>query len=268
MADGKDLINITRFDQEPRPGKNLGQHGWWVRVKRGGKMFQHFFLDSKYGGKEKCLEAAIVFRDAVKSQFLDHPNTDYIFSEDRTPSRRNKSGVMGVNRTAHSYTSKGHKYQRLVWQAHWPIGNGKNKNKSFSIQKYGEEGAFQLAYQARQEGLAKLTRALHPALLPPQDVNKKIWRYMDFTKFMAMLEEGGLFFSCVGKMDDPFEGSLTKLNKTLRPLMHKNDNALPNAIANLRNEVAVNCWHASDYESAAMWELYSKSEEAVCIQSQ
>lgn len=178
MADGKDLINITRFDQEPRPGKNLGQHGWWVRVKRGGKMFQHFFLDSKYGGKEKCLEAAIVFRDAVKSQFLDHPNTDYIFSEDRTPSRRNKSGVMGVNRTAHSYTSKGHKYQRLVWQAHWPIGNGKNKNKSFSIQKYGEEGAFQLAYQARQEGLAKLTRALHPALLPPQDVNKKygvIW---------------------------------------------------------------------------------------------
>lgn len=270
MTDEKDLSNITRIDQEPRPNKNLGQHGWWVRVKRGGVMTQNFFNDSKFGGKEKCLEAAMIFRDAVKSQYLDHPNTNSMLLGIRSPNRRNKSGETGVNRTEYSYTSKGKKYQRLVWQAHWPIGSGKNANKSFSIRQHGEEGAFQLALQARQEGLIKLARALHPALLPPPDVNKKIWRYMDFTKFMSMLEEGGLFFTCIELMDDPFEGSLTKLNKTLRPLIHKKDknaDVMPSVIANLRNEVAVNCWHASDYESAAMWELYSKSDEAVCIQS-
>lgn len=270
MANEKDLTNITRIDQDPRPNKNIGQHGWWVRIKRGGKTTQNFFNDSKFGGKEKCLEAAIIFRDAVKSQFLEHPNTEAILSGTRAKDRRNTSGVMGVNRTSYSYTSKGHIYQRLVWQAHWPIGNGKQKNKSFSIQKHGEEGAFQLALQARQEGLAMFERAVHPALLPPDDKHKKVWRYMDFTKFISMLEEKGLFFTCVGLLDDPFEGSFSKLNKALRPLIHKKDKAQetwPDVVSNLRNEVAVNCWHASDYESAAMWELYSKSEEAVCIQS-
>lgn len=269
-AKSKDLINIARIDQEPRPGKNVGQYGWWVRVKRGGKIIQHFFYDSDHGGKEQSLIEAKLFRDAVKSQYLEHPTTESILSGIRAQNKRNKSGIMGVNRTSHTYTSKGHKYQRLQWQAHWPTGDGKQVNKTFSIKKYGEEGAYQLALQARKDGLAKYSRKLHPALRAPDDTNIKIWRYMDFTKFLSMLEEQGLFFSCVKSLDDPFEGSFSKLNKKLRPLIHKNDgvqDTLPNLIQNLKAEVAVNCWHVSDYESAAMWELYSKSDEAVCIQS-
>ncbi len=38
-------------------------------------------------------------------------------------------------------------------------------------------------------------------------------------------------------------------------------------IKKLRFWVAVSCWHMSEHESAAMWNLYSKSEEAICIQS-
>lgn len=269
MSEETDLTNITRIDQDPKPPKRIGQHGWWVRLQRGGIKHQHFFNDSKFGGKEKCLEAAITFRDAVKTQFLDNPNTELVLSGTRTLGKRNISGVIGVNRTEYTYTKRGKKYKALVWQAHWPTGKGKQSNKTFSIKKYGEEEAFRLALNAREEGVAKLERTLHPAFMPPADLNEKLWRYMDFTKFISLLEESALFFSCVSKLNDPFEGSLSKLNKQLRPLIYKNKDpdTVSSLVINLRNEVAVNCWHASDYESAAMWELYSKSEESVCIQS-
>ncbi len=29
----------------------------------------------------------------------------------------------------------------------------------------------------------------------------------------------------------------------------------------------INCWHMNEHESAAMWKLYSSSDEAVCVQS-
>ena len=35
----------------------------------------------------------------------------------------------------------------------------------------------------------------------------------------------------------------------------------------LRKEIGLNCWHMNDFESAAMWRLYLKSNEGVAIQS-
>ncbi len=271
MSEKKDLANIARIDQEPKPPKKTGQHGWWVRFRRRGQKFYHFFNDNKYDGKEKCLEAAILFRDAVKTQYLEDPNTERLIAGSNKASRRNTSGVVGVNRSEHQYTKRGKKYDRVVWQAHWPIGNGKYKNKAFSIKKHGEIEAFQLALKAREEGLATLESTKHPTLIPPINANQKVWRYMDFTKFISMLEEGAIFFSCVAMLNDPFEGSFSKINKLIRPLMYKDKDQDPSEVSNLalklRNQVAVNCWHSNDFESAAMWELYSKSEEAICIQS-
>jgi len=48
----------------------------------------------------------------------------------------------------------------------------------------------------------------NPALIAPTDVDTKIWRFMDFTKFVSMLEESGLFFARLDRLGDPFEGSL------------------------------------------------------------
>src|SRR5690554_6189085 len=36
----------------------------------------------------------------------------------------------------------------------------------------------------------------------------RIWRYMDFTKFVAMLENGGLWFSRADCFTDPFDSEL------------------------------------------------------------
>jgi hypothetical protein len=41
----------------------------------------------------------------------------------------------------------------------------------------------------------------------PSSEDLVIWRYMDFTKFVALLEARSLFFVRVAHLDDPFEGS-------------------------------------------------------------
>jgi hypothetical protein len=39
-----------------------------------------------------------------------------------------------------------------------------------------------------------------------------IWRYMDFTKFVSLLDRSALFFARADKFKDQFEGSWTKKN--------------------------------------------------------
>ncbi len=37
----------------------------------------------------------------------------------------------------------------------------------------------------------------------------KIWRYLDFTKFLSYLDKKALFFTRADKLDDIFEGKFT-----------------------------------------------------------
>ena len=34
----------------------------------------------------------------------------------------------------------------------------------------------------------------HPVFLPPENENQKIWRYMDFIKFVSLLESRSIYF--------------------------------------------------------------------------
>ncbi len=81
---------------------------------------------------------------------------------------------------------------------------------------------------------------------------------MDFTKFVSLIDSSRLYFTRPDKFDDPFEGSVPKRN--LVPF-------LSGYCRNMREEVAINCWHLSEYESAAIWKLYLKSDEGIAIQS-
>ena len=47
------------------------------------------------------------------------------------------------------------------------------------------------------------TRKFHNP--PPADTI--LWRYMDFTKFVSLLEKRSLFFARADKLGDPFEGA-------------------------------------------------------------
>ena len=59
----------------------------------------------------------------------------------------------------------------------------------------------------------------------------------------------------------------------MRPLLYKDkipDHALQqfgDIIRALRRFTLINCWHWSDYESAAMWKLYSREHDGVAIKT-
>ncbi len=122
----------------------------------------------------------------------------------------------------------------------------------------------------------------HEVFKAPDNPNVPIWRYMDFTKFVSMLVRKGIFFSRLDKLGDPFEGSLPKLNvRDDFIAMPKELNNQPEAaevfrvglkrmrelIRDFRAHVFASTWHMSEHESAAMWKLYARTEEAICVRS-
>lgn len=261
-----ELRNITRFDQNSPSGRGIGTHGWWVRFCIEHKRLTQLFSDNKFGGKEKALEAAKIYRDAIERD-VRPKQTDHL---PNIKTKRNRSGIVGVNRSKGTTHKNGKRYIYYVWQAHWPKLDGKVVSRKFSINKYGEEEALRLAIKARFEALAQLTKKAITVFIPPANLETKIWRYMDFTKYMSILETKSLYFPLISELNDPFEGSFSRGNKQFRPLVYKHLKPridIGTLVHKLRSWVAVSCWHMSDHESAAMWNLYSKSEEAICIQS-
>jgi hypothetical protein len=122
----------------------------------------------------------------------------------------------------------------------------------------------------------------NPSFKKPDNENVKIWRYIDFTKLVWMLEKESLFFTRIDIMQsiDPYEGSFYKHpafallekgvdasdNKALKKFFRQS--ALKFKLKQKASKtVAVNCWHINEHESMAMWKLYLKSDEGVAIES-
>lgn len=113
----------------------------------------------------------------------------------------------------------------------------------------------------------------HPVFEKPENENAKIWRYIDFAKFERLLDKSALFFTRADRLGDPFEGSYSRANIKLRPQVYKEKIPL-DKLENLSQfykvfikHTAINCWHLGEYESAAMWNLYLKSNKGIAIQS-
>lgn len=119
----------------------------------------------------------------------------------------------------------------------------------------------------------------HPALHLPSDQQLRTWRFPDLTKFVAMLEESALFFSRLTELSDPLEGFLSKpvvqqmstppRGLTAQELKHFEDVREHNLgfMRWSRALLYVSCWHLTEHESAAMWRLDLKSDEASQPQS-
>ena len=113
----------------------------------------------------------------------------------------------------------------------------------------------------------------------PEDENTPIWRYMDFTKFVSLLDRQELFFAWADKLGDPFEGSYTEVNVAATVEMINKLELTPEIKDQLiqqlgvaggqriRNCCGINCWHKSDHESAALWKLYMRSEQGIAVKS-
>jgi len=107
------------------------------------------------------------------------------------------------------------------------------------------------------------------------DENVTIWRYVDFIKFVDLLETQCLFFARADKLGDDFEGSCPKANLKYRLKEHNiglvhggiGADVISAFYKELREFTAVNCWYINEYESAAMWTLYLKSNEGIALRS-
>lgn len=102
---------------------------------------------------------------------------------------------------------------------------------------------------------------LHPDCESPSSDSVSIWRYMNLSKFVWMLEHHALYFSRLGNLEDTFEGALPALVLPLLRagcadwyVVEKNcGQSITERIVDItRNATFVNCWHLNEYESAAM----------------
>ena len=103
------------------------------------------------------------------------------------------------------------------------------------------------------------------------DNNQKIWRYMDFSKYVDMLTTNTLYFTRADKFEDPYDCSgmqfLIDANKQLpAPSEGKEWTRKVNTFNRLF--VYLNCWHMNKDESPALWRLYSENKyETIAIQT-
>jgi hypothetical protein len=114
---------------------------------------------------------------------------------------------------------------------------------------------------------------VHKAFFPPKQ-NCTIWRYIDFTKFLSLLENRKLPLIRADQFDDPYEGALSR--ETIRLFRDSKQNGgMPEHVVEqcirnadqFRQHMFISCWYASEHESAAMWKLHLQSPEGVSIRS-
>ncbi len=121
----------------------------------------------------------------------------------------------------------------------------------------------------------------HPNIKSPSS-NIPLWRYMDFSKFVALLEKKSLYF-CRGdilKNIDPYEGSYTKSEleflDTQAMLITKGDPKERYEMMRYINHASqeyssgttfINCWHANSRESVAMWRVFISSNTGIAIKT-
>lgn len=109
----------------------------------------------------------------------------------------------------------------------------------------------------------------HPEFEEPKDEEIKIWRYLDFTKFVSYLDRKALFFTRADKLDDRFEGKFTDadINRWKDVLKIKRKTEKIEILNSFRKVINISSWHINEYESAAMWKLYLTGKEGIAIQS-
>lgn len=148
------IYGVTRVDNE-----TSRTHGWLVTIQRRGTIFRKQFSDGVLGGKVKSLSAAKAWRDEIVAKYPPFSKREH--AEIRK--KNNKSGVVGVCRYCASETSqKSAQEQRWFWVASWVLPDGRAKRVKFSVNKYGEEGAFKMAVKARRGAIKQMQGNFDP----------------------------------------------------------------------------------------------------------
>jgi len=142
------MYGISRIDDE-----KYRTHAWRVSLRRRRIRHVRNFADKKYGGKRNALRFARAYRDQLIRKVP--PLSRKEFSGIRR--RNNRTGVVGVCRYSKGYKLKdGTVRYAWYWEAIWPTTPGKSEIARFSVNKFGERGAFNRACAARINGFKRI----------------------------------------------------------------------------------------------------------------
>jgi hypothetical protein len=94
-----------------------------------------------------------------------------------------------------------------------------------------------------------------------------VWKYLDLSKFLDLLLCKQLFMSRSDKFEDQYEGTFSEPTfEEIKKISGDNADFLDYYKMH-RENVVISSWHINEYESYAMWQIFTKNQEGIAIQS-
>lgn len=114
----------------------------------------------------------------------------------------------------------------------------------------------------------------------PPDASR-LWRYLNLSEFLWLLQARALYFARVTEFDDKWEGKLSRSfieglvpDAVDRRLVETKNTLEESVLLFLRKSFratqliyGISCWHLNEVESVAMWKLYTHGQDGVAIQT-
>lgn len=94
-----------------------------------------------------------------------------------------------------------------------------------------------------------------------------VWKYLDLSKFLDMLLSKKLFLSRSDKFEDQYEGTFSEPTFEEIKKIAANNPKFLDYYKSHREKVVISSWHTNEYESFAMWQIFTKNNEGLAIQS-
>jgi hypothetical protein len=107
----------------------------------------------------------------------------------------------------------------------------------------------------------------NPNINLTEDPDTIVWKYLDLSKFLDLLMSKKLFMSRSDKFEDQYEGTFSEPTyDEIKKLSIDNPDFL-HYYKTHREKVAISSWHINEYESFAMWQIFTQNTEGLAIQS-
>ena len=101
----------------------------------------------------------------------------------------------------------------------------------------------------------------------PENPDTIVWKYLDLSKFLDLLISKKLFLSRSDKFEDQYEGTFSEPTFEEIKKLSENNPEFLDYYKSHREKVVVSSWHINEYESFAMWQIFTQNSEGLAIQS-
>lgn len=107
----------------------------------------------------------------------------------------------------------------------------------------------------------------NPNIKLPEDDQTIVWKYLDLSKFLDLLLSQKLFMSRSDKFEDQYEGTFSEPTYEEIKKIAENNPRFLDYYKSHREKIVISSWHINEYESFAMWQIFTKNNEGLAIQS-